>query len=122
LAKDSTRVRIVGWICLVFALLVFVAPLCIVIQVIRTKSAEYMPLPLSAFLAVNAVAWFFYGLLLKDFYIAIPNVLGFVFGVLQMVLYKIYSKSEKVPVVLRANNDGLQADKGLNVQMEPIKV
>ena len=32
LAKDSTRVRIVGWICLVFALLVFVAPLCIVVS------------------------------------------------------------------------------------------
>nr|XP_027121553.1 bidirectional sugar transporter SWEET10-like [Coffea arabica] len=170
LAKDSTRVRIVGWICLVFALLVFVAPLCIVRQVIRTKSAEYMPLPLSAFLTLNAVAWFFYGLLLKDFNIAVnSNVLGFVFGVLQMVLYKIYSKSEKdndlekqgkvsqladqiiileenklsditeqiidgqiiiaklgqlekIPVVLRANNDGLEADTDLNVQMEPIIV
>ena len=29
---------------------------------------------------------------------------------------------EKIPVVLRANNCGLEADKDLNVQMEPIKV
>ncbi|KAL3512553.1 hypothetical protein ACH5RR_025270 [Cinchona calisaya] len=95
LAKGSTRVHIVGWICLVFSLCVFIAPLCIVRQVIRTKSAEYMPLPLSAFLTLNAVAWFFYGLLLKDINIAIPNVLGFIFAILQMVLYKIYSKSNK---------------------------
>lgn len=165
LTKGSTRARIVGWICLVFSLCVFVAPLCIVRQVIRTKSAEYMPLPLSAFLTLNAVAWFFYGFLLKDFNIAIPNVLGFAFGVLQMVLYKIYSKPEKdkdlekqskiseladqiviveenklsdvtdqiidiaklgqlekIPVVLRTNNDCHEAAKDLSVQMEPIKV
>ncbi|CAI9113145.1 OLC1v1013693C1 [Oldenlandia corymbosa var. corymbosa] len=95
LAHGATRVKAVGWTCLVFSLCVFVAPLCIVREVIRTKSAEYMPLPLSAFLTLNAVAWFFYGLLLKDFNIAIPNVLGFIFGILQIILYKIYSKSPK---------------------------
>ncbi|CAI9113146.1 OLC1v1013693C2 [Oldenlandia corymbosa var. corymbosa] len=108
LAHGATRVKAVGWTCLVFSLCVFVAPLCIVVsfsmhhqliyvispanhdslihtkkkkniliiyfmqrEVIRTKSAEYMPLPLSAFLTLNAVAWFFYGLLLKDFNIAV---------------------------------------------------
>ncbi|CAI9113055.1 OLC1v1013583C1 [Oldenlandia corymbosa var. corymbosa] len=95
LAHGSTRVRAVGWVCLVFSLCVFVAPLCIVREVIRTKSAEYMPLPLSIFLTMNAVAWFFYGLLLKDYNIALPNVLGFVFGILQIILYMIYRKSPK---------------------------
>ncbi|KAG8388109.1 hypothetical protein BUALT_Bualt02G0091500 [Buddleja alternifolia] len=56
LANGSNRANIVGWICLVFSLCVFVAPLCIVI----------------------------------------PNVLGFIFGVLQMVLYVIYKNSKKV--------------------------
>lgn len=34
LAKGSERTRIVGWICLVFSLCVFVAPLCIVVSTI----------------------------------------------------------------------------------------
>ncbi|KAL2234473.1 bidirectional sugar transporter SWEET14 [Sesamum indicum] len=90
LAKGSNRANFVGWICLVFSLCVFVAPLCVVRQVLRTKSAEYMPFLLSFFLTISAIVWFFYGFLRKDYNIAIPNVLGFIFGVLQMVLYLIY--------------------------------
>ncbi|KAJ8554141.1 hypothetical protein K7X08_024819 [Anisodus acutangulus] len=40
--------------------------------------------------------WFFYGLLRKDYNIAIPNVLGFTLGVLQMVIYLIYKNAKKV--------------------------
>ncbi|KAH0702852.1 hypothetical protein KY285_017130 [Solanum tuberosum] len=95
LFKGAIRGQVVGWICLIFSLCVFVAPLGIVRQVIKTKSVEYMPLLLSVFLTLSAVMWFFYGLLLKDINIAIPNVLGFILGILQMVLYVIYNKKEK---------------------------
>ncbi|XP_060204163.1 bidirectional sugar transporter N3-like [Lycium barbarum] len=95
LFKGAVRGQVVGWICLVFSLCVFVAPLGIVRKVIKTKSVEYMPLLLSVFLTLSAVMWFFYGLLLNDINIAAPNVLGFIFGILQMVLYAIYSKKEK---------------------------
>nr|QIE48605.1 sugar transporter SWEET10 [Jasminum sambac] len=105
--KASQRVHVVGWICLVFSLCVFIAPLGIVRQVIRTKSVEYMPFLLSFFLTISAVMWFFYGLLLKDYNIAIPNVLGFSFGVLQMILYVIYRKSdkEKLPEIPKETMD-----------------
>ncbi|KAK4375767.1 hypothetical protein RND71_006444 [Anisodus tanguticus] len=96
LFEGVVRVQVVGWICLVFSLCVFAAPLCAVRQVIKTKSVEYMPFLLSVFLTLSAVTWFFYGLLLKDFNIAIPNVLGSIFGILQMVLYVMYNKKEEV--------------------------
>ncbi|XP_076891812.1 bidirectional sugar transporter SWEET9-like [Bidens hawaiensis] len=95
-ASGVTRGVIVGWICLVFSLCVFVAPLGVVRQVIRTKSVEYMPILLSVALTLSAVMWFFYGLLLGDFNIAIPNVLGFTFGIIQIILYFMYKN--KTPV------------------------
>ncbi|XP_076897453.1 bidirectional sugar transporter SWEET9-like [Bidens hawaiensis] len=97
LASGVTRGVIVGWICLVFSLCVFVAPLGVVRQVIRTISVEYMPILLSAALTLSAVMWFFYGLLLGDFNIAIPNVLGFTFGIIQIILYFVYKN--KTPVM-----------------------
>ncbi|KAL2540546.1 Bidirectional sugar transporter SWEET12 [Abeliophyllum distichum] len=99
LHEGHKRVTIVGWICSAFSVSVFAAPLSIMKEVIKTKSVEYMPLPLSLFLTLCAIMWFFYGLLIKDFYIAAPNVVGFLFGITQMVLYGIY-KNKRQRIIL----------------------
>ncbi|KAK7260349.1 hypothetical protein RIF29_26321 [Crotalaria pallida] len=90
----SLRVKVVGWICVSSSVSVFAAPLSIMVRVIRTKSVEFMPFWLSFFLTLSAIMWFAYGAFLKDICIAIPNVLGFTLGLLQMLLYAIYKKCE----------------------------
>ncbi|XP_057960933.1 bidirectional sugar transporter NEC1-like [Malania oleifera] len=95
LTSGFKRVMVVGWICASICLAVFISPLSIMSQVIRTRSVEYMPFYLSFFLTLCATMWFFHGLFIKDFYIAVPNVFGFLFGIAQMILYIIYKDSKK---------------------------
>ncbi|KAL1366252.1 hypothetical protein HN51_014100 [Arachis hypogaea] len=84
------RVKVVGVICVVISTCVFVAPLSILVKVIRTKSVEFMPIHLSTILTVSAIMWFCYGIFVKDIWITIPNVVGFTLGLIQMVVYFIY--------------------------------
>ncbi|GLT39956.1 hypothetical protein SLA2020_141210 [Shorea laevis] len=104
LTKASMRVHVLGWICMVFSLIVFVAPLSIMRLVIRTKSVEYMPFNLSLYLTVSAVVWLFYGIFLKDLYVTIPNILGVIFGLLQMVLYAVYRNKSKMVVAAQSQS------------------
>ncbi|KAH9609512.1 hypothetical protein KSS87_022504 [Heliosperma pusillum] len=92
-SKGGVRETSVGWICAVFSVCVFAAPLSVMKMVIKTKSVEFMPFCLSFSLTLCAVMWFFYGFLIQDFYIAMPNVLGFLLGITQMILYIIYKNS-----------------------------
>ncbi|KAL2935565.1 Bidirectional sugar transporter SWEET12 [Bienertia sinuspersici] len=92
LTKGQTRIQAFGWICVAVSISVYAAPLSVMRTVIRTKSVRYMPFNLSVCLTLTATVWFLYGFVLKDLYITLPNIVGFVFGVAQMALYLIYRK------------------------------
>ncbi|TYH08943.1 hypothetical protein ES288_A07G057200v1 [Gossypium darwinii] len=90
--KGRSRIHVIGWSCVVTSAAVFAAPLSIMRSVIHTKSVEFMPFTLSFFLTCSAILWLVYGLLLKDFYISLPNIVGVVLGTIQMLLYVVYKK------------------------------
>ncbi|CAH9054568.1 unnamed protein product [Cuscuta europaea] len=94
-SRGAKRVVLVGWMCAVVNVLVFAAPLSIMRKVIKTKSVEFMPLDLSLCLILCATTWFLYGLCVNDKFIAVPNVVGFAFGIAQICLYLKYKESKK---------------------------
>ncbi|WCJ26896.1 Bidirectional sugar transporter SWEET16 [Euphorbia peplus] len=84
------RLTIVGILCAAFTIGMYAAPLSAMRLVIKTKSVEYMPFFLSFFLFLNGCVWGTYAFLLKDFYIGVPNAIGFILGLTQLILYAIY--------------------------------
>ncbi|MED6205574.1 hypothetical protein PIB30_018931 [Stylosanthes scabra] len=54
--------------------------------------------------------WMAYGILLKDIYVTLPNIVGVTFGTIQMVLYLIYRKNK--PVAVSKDNEKLPQHNG----------
>ncbi|KAH7651652.1 Multitransmembrane protein [Dioscorea alata] len=101
------RSMVVGVLCVFFGTMMYAAPLAAMKLVIQTKSVEYMPLTLSVASFFNGVCWTTYALLKFDLYITIPNGLGVMFAVAQLVLYALYYKSTQRETEERKLNEGL---------------
>ncbi|KAL6900715.1 hypothetical protein ACP4OV_005391 [Aristida adscensionis] len=100
------RVRFLGSVCLAFSMAVFVAPLSIIVKVVKTRSVEFLPISLSFCLTLSAVAWFCYGLFTHDPFVMYPNVGGFFFSCVQMGLYFWYRKPRSANAVLPTTSAG----------------
>ncbi|XP_034592341.1 bidirectional sugar transporter SWEET4 [Setaria viridis] len=87
------RSMIVGILCVLFGTGMYAAPLSVIKMVIQTKSVEYMPLFLSLASLGNGICWTTYALIRFDLYITIPNGLGALFAVAQLILLATYYKS-----------------------------
>ncbi|KAL8141971.1 LOW QUALITY PROTEIN: hypothetical protein V2J09_015003 [Rumex salicifolius] len=88
-----TRTIVVGAVCVLLNIIMYYAPLTVVKMVIKTKSVRFMPFWLSLASLCNGIVWLIYGLIKFDPWIAIPNGVGVVSGVFQLILYAIYYKS-----------------------------
>ncbi|CAL5097586.1 unnamed protein product [Urochloa decumbens] len=66
-------------------------------QVMKTKSVEFMPFYLSLFSLLTSLMWTLYGILGRDPYITVPNSVGCLTGILQLVVYCIYSRCKDPP-------------------------
>ena len=97
------RVKFLGSVCLAFSMAVFVAPLSIIVKVVKTKSVEFLPISLSFCLTLSAVAWFCYGLFTKD---------PFVMVIINLIDQTI-SDSVLTCIELQASIDHLHADRSM---------
>ncbi|KAK2385267.1 Nodulin MtN3 family protein [Trifolium repens] len=98
------RSAIVGTTCIIFNIMMYAAPLAIMKLVIMTKSVEYMPLSISLASFGNGIAWTTYALIEFDPFITVPNGIGTLFSVAQLILYATYYKSTKMQIAARKAN------------------
>ncbi|XP_022150093.1 bidirectional sugar transporter SWEET5-like [Momordica charantia] len=91
LHETKNRSLMVGIICDIFNIMMYVSPLTIMKNVIMTKSVKYMPFTLSLANFFNGCIWTTYALIKFDIYMMISNGVGAVSGFLQLVLYAYYS-------------------------------
>ncbi|XP_042400985.1 bidirectional sugar transporter SWEET5-like [Zingiber officinale] len=92
---DTTTKRslIVGILCIIFGTCMYASPLVVMKLVIQTKSVEFMPFTLSLASFLNGVCWTSYGFLPFDINLLVPNGLGTLFGIAQLLLYACYFKA-----------------------------
>ncbi|CAB4280816.1 unnamed protein product [Prunus armeniaca] len=64
-------------------------------MVIKTKSVKYMPFYLSLASLLNGVVWVVYALLKFDINMLIPNGLGAISGVIQLILYATFYRTTR---------------------------
>lgn len=91
----KTRQMFVGYLSVASLISMFASPLSIIRLVVRTRSVEFMPFYLSLATFLMSFSFFAYGLLLEDFFIYVPNGVGSILGVIQLLLYAYYSKKSR---------------------------
>ncbi|KAI3846612.1 hypothetical protein MKX03_029480 [Papaver bracteatum] len=88
--SKSWRGPAIGIVCVFFNILMYIMPCDMLYTVYKTKSLEYMPLPLSVFGVLNGGCWLTYALLGFDLFILISNGTGLVFGLIQLSFFAYY--------------------------------
>nr|UJT76393.1 bidirectional sugar transporter SWEET2a [Hemerocallis fulva] len=89
----SMRQLFIGYLSIASLISMFASPLSVIRLVVRTRSVEFMPFYLSLATFLMSIAFFAYGMLLEDFFIYLPNGIGSILGVIQLLLYVYFNKS-----------------------------
>ncbi|XP_024027054.1 bidirectional sugar transporter SWEET17 [Morus notabilis] len=105
--QGETRIDALGFLGAGLNIIMYVSPLAAIKTVVTTKSVEYMPFFLSFFFFLNGGIWTFYALLVRDYFLAVPNGIGFVLGIGQLVLYGIYRRPKPSMNVSAHHHDGI---------------
>ncbi|KAK4491370.1 hypothetical protein RD792_002109 [Penstemon davidsonii] len=103
LMSGETKIYAIGIMASALNVIMYGSPLSAMKTVVTTKSVEYMPFLLSFFLFLNGGVWTFYAVLVHDFFLGVPNAIGFFLGTLQLVLYAIYTINPRKSNILPAD-------------------
>ncbi|XP_031117604.1 bidirectional sugar transporter SWEET1-like [Ipomoea triloba] len=102
-----TRQLFCGFASLISTAIMFFSPLSVIRVVMKTKSVEFMPFLLTFSMFLCGTAWLIFGLLEMDPFVYVPNAAGCGVGVLQLILYAIYSDKTILMTIKRSFFQGM---------------
>jgi solute carrier family 50 protein (sugar transporter) len=79
-----------GWVTVSVLLVFYASPLSALARVLRSRNSSSLQLPFAAMNAANGALWAAYGLAVHDAFVWAPNVVGCIFGLLQVALCVVY--------------------------------
>ncbi|XP_033115688.1 sugar transporter SWEET1-like [Anneissia japonica] len=89
-SDHASAVSRLGLICSTTSVVTYGSPLASVRQVIKTKSTESMAFPLCLANFLVAIQWLYYGHLVMDIYLQVPNFFGSLLGLFQLAFFVVY--------------------------------
>jgi uncharacterized protein with PQ loop repeat len=72
--------------------LYYLSPLSTLAQVLRTRDASSLTLPMCAMNVVNGTLWVIYGIVRRDAFLCVPNGAGAVLGIVQVALCCVFPR------------------------------
>ena len=89
--------RIVGKICSVTTLVVFLTPIQTLYKVIKEKNYILIPFYSAIVYLFASIVWVVYGVMITEFYIVAPNAAGIIISLIQIFIYLNFKK--KYPII-----------------------
>ncbi|KAE8675559.1 Bidirectional sugar transporter SWEET6b [Hibiscus syriacus] len=93
--NTKKRTMFVGTLAVIFNIGMYISPLTVMGMVIKTKSVKYMPFTLSLFNVLCGIVWMVYALLKFDINVLVPNVMGCLSGMMQLIIYAWFYKTTR---------------------------
>jgi solute carrier family 50 protein (sugar transporter) len=103
---DNTKFSL-GLLANILELIFFASPLSTIFEVLRTKSAETIHLPLTITSLVATSMWVIYGLFVNDWFIAAPSSATTILTLIQLALHAKYRSKPKVQFELESGDGSI---------------
>ena len=79
--------RTVGKICICTCVIVYLTPIQILYKVIKEKNYIIIPFYPACIYLLASIAWITYGVMITDFYVVCPFVMGVIISLVQIIVY-----------------------------------
>lgn len=82
----------VGNICLGTHFIALLSPFALIVKVIRKKNYNLIPIHMEWISLSASISWITYGVYLLNYNIILPNLISFIFGIILIIIYVVYSQ------------------------------